>query len=139
MKKYVLIASGLLLGSQLALAQDTPQPATPATPAVPADPADPADRTEPATPADPSKKDTSKDKKAKAGASSKGDFASFDANGDGSLSQDEVKGNASIKFKDMDRDSDGKISRGEYESGVHASPNSSQNSDSTDKTKDKAR
>lgn len=131
MKKYLLIASGAaLLSSQLALAQNTPQPATPATPAIPA---------EPATPADPTKNDGTKERKAKGGASAKGDFASFDANGDGSLSQDEVKGNASIKFKDLDRNSDGKVSRGEYESSVHASPNRSQDSDTTDKAKDKAR
>ncbi|HSC07683.1 MAG TPA: hypothetical protein VLD59_12730 [Steroidobacteraceae bacterium] len=45
-----------------------------------------------------------------------GDFASLDANGDGSVSQDEAKADATLsaKFAELDTDKDGKISSSEY-------------------------
>ena len=146
MKKYLLIASSFMLASPLVLAQTTPDPATPADPAIPANPATPADPAVPAQKTDKQKDGTKTPRasgsaksgegsmgatanpesgqgKAKGGMSgTAGDFASFDANGDGKLSKDEAKGNASINFSEMDRNGDGNVTRGEYESGVHASP-----------------
>jgi Ca2+-binding EF-hand superfamily protein len=45
-----------------------------------------------------------------------GDFASLDANGDGSVSQDEAKADATLsaKFSELDTNKDGKISSSEY-------------------------
>ena len=155
MKKYLLVASSFMLASPLVLAQTTPDPATPTDPATPATPATPADPEVPGQKTDKDKKDGTKaprvsgaaksDKnsmgatanpesqqgKAKGGSSgSIGDFASFDANGDGKLSKDEAKANADLNFSEMDRNGDGSVSRGEFESGVRASPNSS-NRDAT--------
>lgn len=150
MKKHLWLATGLILSTPLALAQDIPDPAAPSTPATPATPAIPAD---PATPADPTDKEGTKQpevKKPRASGSARSggnsiggtansesgagkvrgrssnatDFAAFDANGDGSLSKEEIKadGGLSGSFRDLDRNSDGKLSRGEYESSVRATP-----------------
>lgn len=45
-----------------------------------------------------------------------GDFATLDANGDGSVSQDEAKADATLssKFAELDTNQDGKISSSEY-------------------------
>jgi hypothetical protein len=45
-----------------------------------------------------------------------GDFKTLDANGDGSLSQDEAKADASLAamFAELDADKDGKLSSSEY-------------------------
>ena len=47
-----------------------------------------------------------------------GDFATLDANGDGSVSQDEAKADATLssKFAELDTNKDGKISSSEYKS-----------------------
>ena len=146
MKKTLLIVSSLMLASPLALAQDTPDATPPADPAIPATPATPAD---PAVPAQKDDKDGTKKPRVtgsgKSGgnsvggtantesqqgkmrarsSNSVGDFAAFDANGDGKLSKDEAKADASLNFKELDRDKDGSVSRGEYESGVRASAES---------------
>jgi hypothetical protein len=49
-----------------------------------------------------------------------GDFATLDANGDGSVSQDEAKADATLssKFAELDTNKDGKISSSEYK-GMH--------------------
>jgi hypothetical protein len=146
MKKTLLFVSSLMLASPLALAQDTPDATPPADPAIPATPATPAD---PAVPSQKDDKDGTKNPRVtgsgKSGANSVGgtantesqqgkmrarssnsvgDFAAFDANGDGKLSKDEAKADASLNFKELDRNGDGSVSRGEYESGVHASTQS---------------
>ena len=45
-----------------------------------------------------------------------GDFATLDANGDGSVSQDEAKADATLssKFAELDTNKDGKLSSSEY-------------------------
>jgi hypothetical protein len=45
-----------------------------------------------------------------------GDFATLDANGDGSVSQDEAKADATLssKFAELDSNKDGKLSSSEY-------------------------
>ena len=124
MKKYLLFAAGLILSSPLLTAQGQTTPATPATPAVPEEkPAVPATPAAPATPSKPKASgETSTDSERGGKAKGKADFAAFDANGDGSLSQDEVKGDSSIRFKELDRDGNGSVSRAEYESGFKAKP-----------------
>lgn len=151
MKKTLLIVSSLMLASPLALAQDTPDATPPADPAIPATPATPADPAVPAQKDDKDGTDSPDVKKPRASGSAKsggnsvggtantesqqgktrarssntvGDFAAFDANGDGKLSKDEAKADASLDFKELDRDKDGSVSRGEYESGVRASAES---------------
>jgi hypothetical protein len=114
MTRKLLIAVGLALCSTMAAAQSdrsgdtskdrsaTPSGTQPATPATPADPGmSPAT---PATPATPGK----------AQAGGKKDFASLDADGDGSLSKDEAKVEATIKFSELDTDKDGKLSNAEF-------------------------
>jgi hypothetical protein len=152
MTKYLLLATGLILSTPLALAQDIPDPAAPSPPATPATPAIPADPADPANPADKDKDGTKQPEvkkprasgSARSGGNSLGgtansesgagkvrgrssnatDFAAFDANGDGSLSKDEIKADGSLSgsFKELDKNSDGTLSRGEYESSVRATP-----------------
>jgi hypothetical protein len=47
-----------------------------------------------------------------------GDFTSLDADGDGSVSQDEAKADATLssKFAELDTNKDGKLSSSEYKS-----------------------
>lgn len=128
MKRHLLFVSILTLASPLALAQAVPDPTPPADPAIPATPAAPAD---PAVPAQKDDQDGTRSPEVKqprasgsAGARSSGtagDFAAFDANGDGKLSRDEARADAGFNFSEMDRDKDGSVSRGEYESGARAS------------------
>jgi hypothetical protein len=51
-----------------------------------------------------------------AAAAGGGDFATLDANGDGSVSQDEAKADATLssKFAELDTNKDGKLSSSEY-------------------------
>ena len=120
MKKSLLIVSSLMLASPLALAQNTPDATPPADPAIPATPATPADPAVPAQKDDMKKPSASGTAKARS-SGTVGDFAAFDANGDGKLSKDEASADASLNFKELDRNKDGSVSRGEYESGVRAS------------------
>lgn len=54
--------------------------------------------------------------------SNSSDFASFDADGNGTLSREEVSGDSSIRFGDLDRNGDGSISNGEFQAGYKARP-----------------
>ena len=45
---------------------------------------------------------------------SQADFATLDKNKDGSLSQDELKGQSGVQFSTLDKDGDGKISAQEW-------------------------
>jgi hypothetical protein len=119
MTRNFLIALVLAFCSTVAAAQsdrsqggrDSPPDSTPSgtEPATPATPADPG--TSPATPATPASPG-----KGAAKGHGKKDFSALDANGDGSLSKDELKAEASIsaKFRELDKDKDGKLSSAEF-------------------------
>lgn len=67
------------------------------------------------------------------------EFASFDANGDGKLSRDELKANTSLtgKFDQLDKNRDGNLNRIEYSAGLKAKPGSDTSTpdkDSLDRT-----
>jgi hypothetical protein len=120
MTKNLLIALGLALCSTLAAAaQDrappsgsTPSNSPPSTtpsgtqPATPATPADPG--TSPATPATPATP-------GKAQGKGQG-FAKLDSDHDGSLSESELKADASItaSFSELDADHNGKLTSAEF-------------------------
>ena len=140
-----------LLSSPLVLAQvEPPTPATPAVPATPteepATPATPAQPDKKGTKKPEAKKPDAKAPRtsgtAKSGDNSIGgtsnpessqsklrsrssnstDFASFDADGNGTLSKDEVSGDSNIRFGDLDKNGDGSISNGEFQAGYKARP-----------------
>lgn len=161
MKKTLLIVSSLMLASPLALAQDTPDATPPADPAIPATPATPAD---PAVPAQKDDKDGTKKPRVtgsgKSGgnsvggtantesqqgkmrarsSNSVGDFAAFDANGDGKLSKDELAADVGLagRFGEMDKNSDGSLNRAEFATGLRASPSSGASSSSSSGSKSK--
>ena len=51
-------------------------------------------------------------------------FGTLDANGDGRLSRDEIRGNAGLsgQFSKLDKNGDGNLSRAEYSAGLRAVP-----------------
>ena len=117
------------------------QPATPATPATPAQPDKPKgtkkpeakkpDAKAPRTSGSAKSGDNSiggtsnpesSQSKLRSRSSNSSDFASFDADGNGTLSKDEISGDSSIRFGDLDKNGDGSISNGEFQAGYKARP-----------------
>jgi hypothetical protein len=148
MRKYWLLTAGLVLTSPLLLAQQSTDErdkdrqgqsaTTPATPASPAS-SDDTDVSSPQTDETGTTSGSARSKGQRAGGSANpsegtgragasssnpSDFGSLDANGDGSLSKDELAGNANVsgRFTELDKNSDGKLSRAEYSTGFRASP-----------------
>ena len=133
----LLLGIALALASPLTLAQSSgATPATPATPAVP--PSDSAPTVDQPTTDDKGATRTGVRSKnghavgaanpnsghGSAAGTATSDFASFDANGDGKLSQSEISSDAALggRFKELDKNSDGSISKAEYEASLKATP-----------------
>lgn len=107
------LALSMLATSGAVLAQ-APAPSLPPLPgSVPAAPSAPVDRPLPATPATPA---IPQGGQRSATGSVASPFATIDANADGRLSPNEVKGNARLsgQFRPMDTNKDGYLSPSEY-------------------------
>lgn len=150
MKKHLLLGLGLIVASPLLVAnaadkkdqnqnQSTPAtPALPATPAVPASPSSDDTAIEgPTTDDNGTTSGSARTKGAGVGAAGNqnsghgraeargaNDFGTLDANGDGRLSREEIKGNTAIsgQFDQLDKNTDGALSRAEFGAGSRVTP-----------------
>jgi hypothetical protein len=145
----LIVASPLLLAQNSSNSRDqnqntkTTTPATPAVPATPALPASPSSNSDdtgiegPTTDEDGTTSGSARTKGAGVGAAGNpnsghgrvegrgaSDFGTLDVNGDGRLSQEEVKASTGIagQFTQMDSNSDGALSRAEFGAGGRATP-----------------
>jgi hypothetical protein len=134
MKKYLLVTAALTLSSPLLYAQ-----ATPAVPATPATPSSENEVNQPTTDENGQTSTSARSGKNSAGATGNpnnqsgkartrsgggNEFGTYDSDGNGQLSKDELAGNLSLsgRFSELDKNTDGAVSRMEFATGLKANP-----------------